>query len=451
MAPRRWDDYGVVDDDDLQGHAPQAGPSLHPRDVHSSDAALDPFAQPSSVEAGAGSATALHHHLQTGKGPSSQQGPVVERQVHGEAGTSSGEPSSHYSAPGSGHSAERVPITEEQCAMPEQSIAMASPLRLVGDHSQDMGNVRQGSQNGGAAAAAADNDNSSPGRHRSSESDAAGRERLGSDAQHGQPQIVLDIDFGDGASVDGLADAVGRLKVSSGEDDVEDVEGAEWNEDADFEDRVGSEGSETDSLDQFANEELGREGTDSDVEADVAGPDVQSDYSPWLGDPPIGARALSGFGQLFNQLDAAVTHRTQSRLQPSLHAPSSPDSPLDSMPARPWNRGQVQQALHLAVSRALPRVMRSLHIRIPRPALERSLYPALETLHFPDGLPSFTEAQWQILVLLLLKGLSLEKLPVLRPTFESRDGVAAMQDTLSGLESHLEEFHALLDVLLVAD
>ena len=78
-----------------------------------------------------------------------------------------------------------------------------------------------------------------------------------------------------------------NVQVSNGEDGVEDVEGAEWNEDADFEDTGGSE-SEADSLDHFADEELGREGTDSDVEADVDPPNVQSDYSPWLGDPPIG-------------------------------------------------------------------------------------------------------------------------------------------------------------------
>ena len=95
---------------------------------------------------------------------------------------------------------------------------------------------------------------------------------------------------------------------------------------------------------------------------------------------------------MFNQLDTAVTQRTQSFLQPSLHAPPSPDSPLDSMPTAgaPWNRSQVQQALHLAVSRALPRIMRSLRIPLPRSALERSLYPALETMHFPAGLPAFT-------------------------------------------------------------
>ena len=61
------------------------------------------------------------------------------------------------------------------------------------------------------------------------------------------------------------------------------------------------------------------------------------------------------------------------------------------------------------------------------------------------------EAQWQILVLLLLKGLSLEKLPTLQPAFESREGVAAVQGTLAQLGTHLEEFHALMDILLIAD
>ena len=70
-------------------------------------------------------------------------------------------------------------------------------------------------QGNAKAAAAGDSGGSSTlGKSNSHESDAAEAEGVGSRAQtSGQPQIVLDIDFGDGASVDGLADAVGRLKV----------------------------------------------------------------------------------------------------------------------------------------------------------------------------------------------------------------------------------------------
>lgn len=121
------------------------------------------------------------------------------------------------------------------------------------------------------------------------------------------------------------------------------------------------------------------------------------------------------------------------------------------------------------------------HHEVPTSAVELSLYPALEAMLIPwllctfpasldtqpyrnllhswqaGGLYSLTalhylqEAQWQVLVLLLLKGLSLEKLPALQPAFESRDGVAAVQGTLEQLGTHLEELHALMDILLIAD
>ena len=61
------------------------------------------------------------------------------------------------------------------------------------------------------------------------------------------------------------------------------------------------------------------------------------------------------------------------------------------------------------------------------------------------------EAQWQLLVLLLLKGLSLEAVPALQAAFESRYGVSAMQDTLLALGTRLDEFEALLEIILVAD
>ena len=68
--------------------------------------------------------------------------------------------------------------------------------------------------------------------------------------------------------------------------DEEADEAAEWNQDAES-DGQRSEGSD-DSLDQLVNEELGREGMDSDEDAFAALQGGQSDISPWLDEPPTG-------------------------------------------------------------------------------------------------------------------------------------------------------------------
>ena len=98
----RWDDYGVVDDAHLKGHARLAGPSLHPREVDASAADLDPFTQQGNVEAGARLVPTLPHHLQQpGRRPDSQQGPVIERH-DAEAGAMPGTAMTNYLQPARG-------------------------------------------------------------------------------------------------------------------------------------------------------------------------------------------------------------------------------------------------------------------------------------------------------------------------------------------------------------
>ena len=122
----RWDDYGVVDDDFLEGHAPSAGPSLHPRDVHSDIADLGAFTQPDNAEADARSATTLPRHLQPGRGPAAQQGPVIEWKYDREAGARSEATSTQHLVPGSDDSAEQRRLTEQRLASCEQPTAMAA-------------------------------------------------------------------------------------------------------------------------------------------------------------------------------------------------------------------------------------------------------------------------------------------------------------------------------------
>lgn len=62
-----------------------------------------------------------------------------------------------------------------------------------------------------------------------------------------------------------------------------------------------------------------------------------------------------------------------------------------------------------------------------------------------------SDPQWQVILLVLLKALSLERVPALRPAFEEREGVARLSAALRGLGCTLEAFGALLDVAVVAE
>ena len=58
------------------------------------------------------------------------------------------------------------------------------------------------------------------------------------------------------------------------------------------------------------------------------------------------------------------------------------------------------------------------------------------------------DAHWQILVLVLLKGLSLHRIPALQDTFESRDGLRLLSGLLQTQDFTSEMFDALLEELL---
>ena len=58
------------------------------------------------------------------------------------------------------------------------------------------------------------------------------------------------------------------------------------------------------------------------------------------------------------------------------------------------------------------------------------------------------DPQWQILVLVLVKGLSLKRVFSLQDTFESRRGLTALKHLLDAQDFTDEMFDALLDVLM---
>lgn len=65
--------------------------------------------------------------------------------------------------------------------------------------------------------------------------------------------------------------------------------------------------------------------------------------------------------------------------------------------------------------------------------------------------PLLQSTQWQVVALLLLKALSLERCPPLRPAFETRDGIGRLNQLLGRLAFTSEEFYAALELLCPVD
>ena len=58
------------------------------------------------------------------------------------------------------------------------------------------------------------------------------------------------------------------------------------------------------------------------------------------------------------------------------------------------------------------------------------------------------DTQWQVVVLVLMKALSLHRIPALQEALESRHCLAALDKLLKSQEFSTEMFDALLEVLL---
>lgn len=195
--------------------------------------------------------------------------------------------------------------------------------------------------------------------------------------------------------------------------------------------------------------------------------------SSWLSAPPPGstrlAPPLSPFGVLLAALSGLVTPETREMLSvaatPSL-APPSPSSTSPSSTDPPPLRAAA--ALARPLSRALAPLVEEMRLGVPAETAEELLSEVVGSFdlsRFPssdddgndddmNGKSSFnglSRPQWQVVVLVLLKAMSLERHPALRPAFERREGIARLSSCLRRLGCTLEAFGALLDVVVEAD
>ncbi|BDA48341.1 probable RNA polymerase II subunit B1 CTD phosphatase RPAP at C-terminar half [Coccomyxa sp. Obi] len=190
-------------------------------------------------------------------------------------------------------------------------------------------------------------------------------------------------------------------------------------------------------------EDLDAGGADDGGEGeDLEGDEGGTPY--WLADPPDGfGRQLSQFGRLFSALDGWVTDATLRHLRAR---PGRPAGQVEDVPAPEFAQGRA--VLEVALGRALPSVLGALHVSSPRSAIEVALRQLIATFYLRSAIPSLKEREWQLVTLTLLRALSIERLPTLQEQFDSRGSVRALNALLAESGCTVEEFDALLEVLL---
>lgn len=151
---------------------------------------------------------------------------------------------------------------------------------------------------------------------------------------------------------------------------------------------------------------------------------------------------LTFFGQMHSHLEAWISPATLALLR---LPPRAPEPALEPAPA------ETRRALGNVLAGVLPSTLRELAAQGARPEAERALGELLRTLRCRAALPPFRPAQWEVLVLVLLKAASMERAPGLRPLFETREGIQKLGLALGRRCFTIEEFYAVLDLLLEED
>lgn len=159
---------------------------------------------------------------------------------------------------------------------------------------------------------------------------------------------------------------------------------------------------------------------------------------------------LTFFGRLFTSLENWVTDATLELI--NIGALSSTGT-RDAAIAQSASSPQVMASLSGFLSRAVPAVISQLAIAeqelMTRDQIERHLDELLRTMRLIGPVPGFTPLQWQLVVMILLKALSLERVPALRPAFETHPGIKRLNKALVGVCFTIEEYYAVLELMVL--
>jgi hypothetical protein len=231
-----------------------------------------------------------------------------------------------------------------------------------------------------------------------------------------------------------------ELEAALGESDDEN-NGEEEEED-------GSDWMKSD--DDDANYDEWGEHNNNNTNDDEEDDDVEGDRSNNNNSKSLFRVQLTFFGTLFTALENWVTDATLELINTgSLSSTGTRDAAIAQSASSP----QVMTSLSGFLSRAVPTVISKLAIAeqelMTRDQIERHLDELLRTMRLIGPVPGFTPLQWQLVAMILLKALSLERVPALRPAFETNQGIKRLNKALVGVCFTIEEYYAVLELMVL--
>ncbi|KAL6782355.1 hypothetical protein ACKKBG_A06480 [Auxenochlorella protothecoides x Auxenochlorella symbiontica] len=199
---------------------------------------------------------------------------------------------------------------------------------------------------------------------------------------------------------------------------------------------------------QEAGEEREEEGdawapSDDDEQGLELGSSDDSETELVRGQGPNRPRlTLSTFGLLFTHLEAWVGEATLELLGSGPGAGPASHAPAHDRPAA--------EALLRLLQAVTPGICAELAIA-QLAQVQAALTQLVASFGVRGALPSFKTGQWQLLLIILLKALSMQRAPFLRPAFESREGISRLNAALANRLFTIEEFYAVLELVVVEE
>jgi len=168
--------------------------------------------------------------------------------------------------------------------------------------------------------------------------------------------------------------------------------------------------------------------------------------------PPKGFKAeVSMFGTIFMALEGWISAAAVAHIYGK--EPHEEEN-FSSVNGREYSRqvvigdgvsAEILRTFSLCVSRALPEVVRALRISVPMSTLELAIGRLVKTMSFVGALPPLGTKQWRMVVMLLLDGLSVIRLPWLGAhLLNNRAGFSKVLESTGTIEAEYDVFRDLL-------
>ena len=149
------------------------------------------------------------------------------------------------------------------------------------------------------------------------------------------------------------------------------------------------------------------------------------------------------FSEMFAAFDEWVTDRTLSQIK-TVDPMSCEHIDLESIPQVP----EIMTAIQRLISIAVASMSEKLQAASIRNVMQAEISSIIRTFRLDQPLPAFQSRQWIIASLLIFKALSLEKCPEFQAYLDTRDSIARVGSILAEASFTMEEFYAILDILL---